>query len=169
MTGVIDVHFPCTTSLCIFGVRMTCLNKLHKTFLSQILFQHAHLSWPAVFSLILVTLTDAYVHSVGYVCSVMPFSEIDVMCCIKCIKKAQGVSCMQFINNLSTVLNFTGNFPHAWTKMLLFNISFVRNVENQKFTTITRTGRFREIESNYTFWTCSYKYLTIQLKNHPAL
>ena len=77
-------------SLQIFSFDITCtiagLNiKLHKTFLNQVLTQHAHLSWPAVFSLILVTLTDTYVHSVGYACSVMPCSEIDVMCSKKCI------------------------------------------------------------------------------------
>ena len=52
---------------------------------------------------------------------------------------------MQFIivsSNLSTVLNFTGNFPHACTEMLLVNISLPRKVDNKKFTTITRTGKF---------------------------
>ena len=85
-----DDHFPCTTSFCILEITMACLtNTFQQIVLSQVLFQHAHLSWPAVFSLILVTLTDAYVHSVGYACSVMPFSEIDVMCCIKCIMKCR--------------------------------------------------------------------------------
>ena len=68
----------------------------------------------------------------------MPFSEVDVLCCIKCITKCrechamqwsrrnvlhkvyyemQGVSCMQFIlvsSHLSTVLNFAGKCIPAW-------------------------------------------------------
>ena len=96
MNEINDDHFPCTTSFCILEVTMACLNNtLQQIVLSQVLFQHAHLSWPAVFSLILVRLTDAYVHSVGYAYSVMPFSEIDVMCCIKCITKCRECHAIQ--------------------------------------------------------------------------
>ena len=50
---------------------------------------HGQLLFFFFFFFILVTLTYAYVHIVGYACSVMPFSEIDVMCCIKCIMKCR--------------------------------------------------------------------------------
>ena len=96
MNEIIGHHFPCTTSFCILEVTMACLiNTLQQILLGQVLIQHAHLSWPAVFSLILVTLTDSYVHSVGYACSVMPCSEIDVMCCIKCNMKCRECHAIQ--------------------------------------------------------------------------
>ena len=43
-----------------------------------------------------------------------------------------------------------------------------RKVDNKKVTTDTRAGSFEQNESNYTFWTCSYKYLTY-LAEKPSL
>ena len=43
-----------------------------------------------------------------------------------------------------------------------------RKVNNKKFTTDTRAGSFEQNQSNYTFWTCSYKHLTY-LAEKPSL